>query len=79
MATRNSITNDLIQTKALSKEGRDRWDDIFRKRFLCRHCKEGYVVYVPEVVEAKGNYGGNSAHWACPKCDSTYPETEYIK
>lgn len=32
MATRNSITGDEIKSKALSKEGRDNWDRIFKKQ-----------------------------------------------
>lgn len=32
MATRNSITGDEIKSKALSKNGRDNWDNIFKKQ-----------------------------------------------
>jgi thiol-disulfide isomerase/thioredoxin len=31
MATRNPITNDEIKSKALSKQGRENWDNIFNK------------------------------------------------
>jgi thiol-disulfide isomerase/thioredoxin len=31
MATKNSITGDEIKSKSLSKEGRDNYDNIFRK------------------------------------------------
>ena len=31
MASRNDITGDKIQSKTLSKEGRDNWDKIFGK------------------------------------------------
>ena len=31
MSSKNDITGDSIQTKALSKQGRDNWDNIFRK------------------------------------------------
>ena len=29
MATKNDVTGDTIQTRALSKQGRDNWDNIF--------------------------------------------------
>jgi hypothetical protein len=29
MTTRNDITNDLIKSKTLSKEGKENWDNIF--------------------------------------------------
>jgi len=29
MTARNDITNDLIKSKSLSKEGRENWDNIF--------------------------------------------------
>jgi len=29
MTARNDITNDLIESKSLSKEGRENWDNIF--------------------------------------------------
>ncbi len=32
MSAKNDITGDQIQTKALSKQGRDNWDNIFRKK-----------------------------------------------
>jgi thiol-disulfide isomerase/thioredoxin len=32
MATKNSITGDEIKSKSLSKEGRDNYDNIFRKK-----------------------------------------------
>ena len=32
MATKNDITGDSIQSKALSKQGRDNWDTIFGKK-----------------------------------------------
>lgn len=31
MVTKNDITGDKIQSKTLSKEGRDNWDKIFGK------------------------------------------------
>ena len=31
MASRNDITGDVIQSKTLSKQGRDNWDNIFGK------------------------------------------------
>ena len=43
MATRNSITGDEIKSKALSKEGRDNWDRIFKKQSAYDWLKElGY-------------------------------------
>lgn len=32
MSAKNNITGDNIATKALSKQGRDNWDNIFRKK-----------------------------------------------
>jgi len=32
MATKNDITGDAIQSKTLSKQGRDNWDNIFGKK-----------------------------------------------
>jgi hypothetical protein len=32
MATTNSITGDEIKSKALSKQGRANWDNIFKKQ-----------------------------------------------
>lgn len=32
MASRNDITGDAIQSKTLSKQGRDNWDNIFGKK-----------------------------------------------
>jgi thiol-disulfide isomerase/thioredoxin len=32
MATKNSITGDEIKSKSLSKEGRENYDNIFRKK-----------------------------------------------
>lgn len=29
MATKNDVTGDTIQTRTLSKQGRDNWDNIF--------------------------------------------------
>jgi predicted thioredoxin/glutaredoxin len=31
MAAKNDITGDLIKSKSLSKQGRDNWDNIFKK------------------------------------------------
>ena len=31
MTSRNDITGDKIQSKSLSKQGRDNWDSIFGK------------------------------------------------
>lgn len=32
MASKNDITGDSIKSKALSKQGRDNWDNIFGKK-----------------------------------------------
>tara|TARA_R110000850_G_scaffold151336_1_gene274324 strand:- start:315 stop:464 length:150 start_codon:yes stop_codon:yes gene_type:complete len=32
MSTKNDITGDTIQSKVLSKKGRDNWDTIFGKK-----------------------------------------------
>lgn len=32
MASKNDITGDTIQSKTLSKQGRDNWDNIFGKK-----------------------------------------------
>ena len=32
MVSRNDITGDAIQSKTLSKQGRDNWDKIFGKK-----------------------------------------------
>ena len=32
MVSRNDITGDAIQSKTLSKQGRDNWDNIFGKK-----------------------------------------------
>jgi hypothetical protein len=32
MASRNDITNDLLISKTLSKEGEDNWEKIFGKK-----------------------------------------------
>ena len=32
MSSYNDITGEPIQSKALSKQGRDNWDNIFRKK-----------------------------------------------
>lgn len=32
MATKNDITGDKIASKTLSKQGRDNWDNIFKKK-----------------------------------------------
>lgn len=32
MATKNDITGDSIRSKALSKKGRDNWENIFGKK-----------------------------------------------
>lgn len=32
MVTKNDVTGDSIQSKALSKQGRDNWDNIFGKK-----------------------------------------------
>lgn len=32
MVTKNDITGDSIQSKTLSKQGRDNWDNIFGKK-----------------------------------------------
>jgi hypothetical protein len=32
MSARNDITGEPIQSKSLSKQGRDNYDDIFRKK-----------------------------------------------
>lgn len=32
MASKNDITGDTIQSKTLSKQGRDNWDKIFGKK-----------------------------------------------
>ncbi len=32
MSTKNDITGDSIRSKALSKQGRDNWDNIFGKK-----------------------------------------------
>lgn len=32
MATKNDVTGDTIQTRTLSKQGRDNWDNIFGKK-----------------------------------------------
>jgi hypothetical protein len=32
MASRNDVTNDLLISKTLSKEGEDNWDRIFGKK-----------------------------------------------
>jgi hypothetical protein len=43
MATTNSITGDEIKSKALSKQGRDNWDNIFKKQSAWDWLKElGY-------------------------------------
>lgn len=33
MAAKNDITGDLIQTKTFSKQGRENWENIFRKTY----------------------------------------------
>lgn len=32
MVSKNDITGDAIQSKTLSKQGRDNWDNIFGKK-----------------------------------------------
>lgn len=32
LVTKNDVTGDNIQSKALSKQGRDNWDNIFGKK-----------------------------------------------
>jgi len=32
LVTKNDVTGDTIQSKALSKQGRDNWDNIFGKK-----------------------------------------------
>lgn len=32
LVTKNDVTGDSIQSKALSKQGRDNWDNIFGKK-----------------------------------------------
>jgi hypothetical protein len=43
MATKNPITGDEIKSKCLSKQGRDNWDNIFKKQSAFDWLKEfGY-------------------------------------
>jgi len=39
-------------------------------KLLCKHCKEGTVKKVLYLTTT-------GFYWACPKCDSSYPETDY--
>ena len=58
MATTNPITNAEIKSSALSKQGRDNFDDIFAKRTIVEWAKiEGiYEDYMDEFEEKSFSY-----------------------
>lgn len=53
MATKNDITGDSIQTKVLTEQGRDNWDNIFGKSWYHDCPNHGRVSFTK----------GNACDW----------------
>lgn len=60
MVTKNDITGDSIQSKALSKQGRDNWDTIFGKKNPVKKNMDKF--HKPSIHADKTKYQRKNKH-----------------